>query len=213
MKSIAFIIATTVVISIIAGCSKKSGESKDQSQQQGIAGTGTPGAAAAAPNDVAGIHWTVPQGWTAQPKQQMRAATYTVPSPREGVEGGDCGVFYFGNGQGGTVQDNLNRWISQFEKGGKHEFSSKEINSLKITTIQIVGTYFAPSGPMMASQEKKANYKLLGAIVESPAGLVFFKLTGPTQTIDASESAFNQLVNSLAKDETEHASSEGSPRN
>jgi hypothetical protein len=213
MKSISFIITAIVLFSLFAGCSKKSSDSKDQGQQQNTQGTGTSATAAAAPNDVAGIHWTVPQGWTSQPRQQMRAATYAVPSPKDGVEGGDCGVFYFGNGQGGTVQDNLNRWISQFEKGGKHEFSSKEINSLKITTIQIVGTYFAPSGPMMASQEKKANYKLLGAIVESPAGLVFFKLTGPTQTIDASEPAFNQLLNSLAKDDVENSTSEASRKN
>jgi hypothetical protein len=199
MKRIHVVVVTFVSIVLIVGCAKKSSDSKDQSQQQNVP-QGAGNAALAAPNDVAGVHWIVPQGWTAQPRQQMRAATYTVPSTKEGIEAGDCGVFYFGNGQGGTVQDNLNRWISQFEKGGKHEFSSKEINGLKVTTIQISGTYFAPTGPMMASQENKLNYKLLGAIVESPAGLVFFKLTGPSQTIDGSESSFNQLINSLAKD-------------
>jgi len=41
---------------------------------------------------------------------------------------------------------------------------------------------------------------LLGAIVETPEGMVFFKFTGPEQTAAANESDFNQLVNSLQKD-------------
>ena len=199
MKNVLLTISVIVSISLISGCTKKKSESKEQSQQQNTQpGAGT--AIAAAPNDVAGIHWTVPQTWTAQPKQQMRAATYRVPSPKEGVDPGDCGVFYFGKGQGGTVEENLNRWISQFEKGGKHEVSSKDVNNLKVTTIRVTGTYLAPSGPMMESQDKKAGYKLLGAIVEGPEGLVFFKFTGPAQTVDANEAIFSQLVESLTKD-------------
>jgi hypothetical protein len=199
MKNVLFVTSIIVALSLVAGCTKKTNESKEQSQQQNAA-PGTGAAIAAAPNDVAGIHWTVPQTWTTQPKQQMRAATYGVPSPKEGVDAGDCGVFYFGKGQGGTVEENLNRWISQFEKGGKHEFSSKDVNNLKVTTIRVTGTYLAPSGPMMQSQDKKADYKLLGAIVEGPEGLVFFKFTGPAQTVDANAAAFNQLVESLSKD-------------
>jgi hypothetical protein len=195
MKKSLLVVSIIISIVLIDGCKKKANESKEQSQQLN-AGPG----ATAAPNDVAGIHWTVPQGWTAQPRQQMRAATYTVPAPKEGIEPGDCGIFYFGSGQGGTVEDNLNRWISQFEKGGKHEFSGKEINSLKVTTIQIAGTYLSPTGAMMESKDKRPNYRLLGAIVEAPQGTVFFKFTGPAQTVEATESNFNQLINSMAKD-------------
>jgi len=195
MKKTPLFVSVVVSLVLLFGCAKKTNESQQQSQQQGT----SPGAEAI-PNSIAGVHWTVPQGWTARPKLQMRAATYEVPSPIQGVEPGDCGVFYFGNGQGGSVNENLNRWISQFESGGKHAFASKEVNNLKVTMIQVSGTYLSPSGPMMESQAKKPNYRLLGAIVESPQGLVFFKLTGPAQTIDASESGFNQLVNSLTKD-------------
>jgi hypothetical protein len=195
MKKSLLVVSIIVSIVFIHGCKKKANESKEQSQQQN-AGPG----ATAAPNAVAGVHWNVPQGWIAQAKQQMRAATYMAPAPKEGLEPGDCGVFYFGSGQGGTVEDNLNRWISQFEKGGKHEFSGKETNGLRVTTIQIAGTYLSPTGAMMESKDKKPNYRLLGAIVEAPQGTVFFKFTGPAQTVDANESNFNQLINSMAKD-------------
>ena len=195
MRKSLLVVSIVASIGLIAGCSKKTNESKEQSQQQ----TAGPGAAAI-PNSVAGIHWTVPQGWTAEPRQQMRAATYKASAPKEGIEPADCGVFYFGNGQGGTVEDNLNRWISQFEKGGKHEFSNKIVNGLKLTSIQIAGTYLSPAGAMMESTVRKQDYRLLGAIVEGPQGMVFFKFTGPAQTAGAHEANFNQLVSSLAKD-------------
>ncbi len=185
-----------VSIGLMTGCTKKIDDSKKQGQQLNTTAGG-----ASAPSAVAGVHWIVPQGWASQPERPMRAATYAVPAPKEGVEAGECGVFYFGGNQGGSVNDNLSRWISQFETGGKHEFSAKEINGLKTTLIQISGTYLAPSGPAMESKGKKENYRLLGAIVEAPQGLVFFKFTGPEQTVTAAETFFNQLVNSISKDQ------------
>jgi hypothetical protein len=194
MNRVLIVASLIVALALATGCSKKSEDSKKQAQDQKT----MPGGAAVQ-NAVAGIHWTVPQNWTAQPEKPMRAATYLAPAAKEKTEPGDCGVFYFGNGQGGTVEDNLSRWISQFERGGKHEFAKKEINGLQVTTIQISGTYLAPAGPAMESQGKKEDYRLLGAIVEAPQGLVFFKFTGPAETINANQAAFNQLVDSIIK--------------
>jgi hypothetical protein len=194
MNRIKVLTLSLIALGLITGCTKKSGETKKQETQSNV----QRGAGAALPT-VAGINWSVPEGWTPQPQKPMRVATYTVPAPKEGTEAGECGVFYFGGTEGGSVNDNLNRWISQFENGGKHEFSSKEINGLKTTLVQISGAYLAPSGPMMESQGKKENFRLLGAIVEAPRGLVFFKLTGPEPTITGAESAFNSLVNSIVK--------------
>jgi hypothetical protein len=36
-----------------------------------------------------------------------------------------------------------------------------------------------------------------GAIVEAPEGLVFFKLTGPLNTVAAAENDFNSLLGSV----------------
>ena len=52
---------------------------------------------------------------------------------------------------------------------------------------------------MMQSQGKKAGWRLLGAIVEAPDGLVFFKCTGPAATMAKSEKDFQALVKSLSK--------------
>ena len=51
---------------------------------------------------------------------------------------------------------------------------------------------------MMQSQGKRPGLRLLGAIVESPEGLVFFKLTGPAATVGAAQADFEALVASFA---------------
>jgi hypothetical protein len=178
---------------VLGACNKKQPESAAQVPQQ------TPNVMAAHDaNSIAGVHWTRPERWGVQPPRQMRIATYSVPAAEGDAEGGECAVFYFGSGQGGDITANIDRWVNQFENG-KPQQSLKEVNSLKVTLVQIAGTYLAPGGPMMQSQGKKEDYRLLGAIVEAPEGSVFFKLTGPAKTIAASESDFNKLVGSLSK--------------
>lgn len=94
---------------------------------------------------------------------------------------------------------NIDRWVNQFENAGKPDRSTKEVNGLKVTLVEVAGTYLAPAGPMMQSQGKKENYKLLGAIVEAPDGSVFFKLTGPAKTVAAAEPDFNSMIDSITK--------------
>src|SRR5262245_27998711 len=48
-----------------------------------------------------GVRWTVPAGWQASAERPMRVATYTIPAA-SGGEAGECGVFFFGRGQGGS---------------------------------------------------------------------------------------------------------------
>jgi hypothetical protein len=108
-------------------------------------------------------------------------------------------VFFFGPGQGGSVQDNIDRWVHQFEDAGNADRSAKGINGLKVSMVKVQGTYAGMAGPMMGGGEKKTNYALLGAIVEAPQGMVFFKLTGPKATVGSIEPVFNDLIGSLQK--------------
>ncbi len=179
-----------IALFLLAGCSKK------QEQQQG----GTQSALLGeAKNSVAGIQWSVPKRWSEQGARQMRAATYTIPAAQGDPEPAECAVFYFGNSQGGSVDANIDRWVGQFEAGAPPARSEREVNGMKVTLVQIAGAYLAPAGPMMQSSGKKDNYRLLGAIVEGPQGSVFFKLTGPANTVSNCEGEFNALVESISK--------------
>jgi len=145
-----------------------------------------------------GIEWKVPAGWTAGGGSAMRVATYTVPAAK-GSPPGECAVFFFGAGQGGSVDANVERWSRQFEGTPKAERTSTTAAGLPVTRTQLAGTYLAPGGPMMQSTGKKTGYRLAGAIVEAPQGNVFFKLTGPAATVAAALPTFDALIASIRK--------------
>ncbi len=154
--------------------------------------------------EAAGVGWTVPARWEAQPPRMMRVATYLIPMAEGDDEPGECAVFFFGQGQGGSIDLNLQRWRDQFEteSGGTPTPAQRKstINGLSVTTVSLAGTYLASMGPMFQSGAvKKPGYKMLGAIVEAPEGNVFVKLTGPEKSVLGAEGEFQDLLNSLRK--------------
>ena len=163
----------------------------------GLSATSFP-APGAGEGSAGGIRWSVPAGWQVGAPQPMRAASYTIPAA-PGAEAGGCGVFFFGKGQGGGVEDNLQRWTSQFEGGSAPKKSEQKINGLTVHRIEISGSYLAPSGPAMQSQGKKPGWLLNGAIVEAPDGLVFFKSVGPAATIQKAQPQIEEMLKSITK--------------
>ncbi len=176
-----------IALFLMAGCSKK----QQQGDQSALLGQGK--------GAVAGVQWSVPKRWEEQGARQMRAATYIIPATQGGPEPAECAVFYFGNSQGGSVDMNIDRWVGQFETANLPARSEREVNGMKVTLVQIAGAYLAPAGPMMQSQGKKDNFRLLGAIVDGPQGSVFFKLTGPAKTVGDCEGEFDAMVGSLSR--------------
>jgi hypothetical protein len=153
---------------------------------------------------VAGLKWTPPAGWKTEGAKPMRAATYTVPPAEGDTAGAECAVYFFGDGQGGSVQENLDRWKGQMTAAGGQrpdaKIAKRTIHGLTVTTIDASGDYSGMGGPMATSKSVQNNYRLLGAIVEGPGGNVFIKFTGPAKTIAASQAKFEQLLNSVDKE-------------
>ena len=150
----------------------------------------------------AGVVWTVPSRWETQPPRTMRVATYLIPKDDADDEPGECAVFYFGRGQGGSVDLNLQRWREQFETdtGSQPSLAERKstINGLTVTTVSLAGTYLASMGPMFQSGAvKKPGFRMLGAIIEAPEGNVFVKLTGPEKTVLGADDEFQAFLNSL----------------
>jgi hypothetical protein len=151
----------------------------------------------------AGLKWTAPAGWKNEGSRPMRAATYDIaPAPGD-TDAPECAVYFFGPGQGGSVQANIDRWKTQMVAGGKPadaKIEKKTVHGLPVTTIESAGEYAGMGGPMQKSPTTKSGYRLLGAIIEGPGGNIFIKFTGPAKTIAANQSKFTQLVNSFEKD-------------
>lgn len=191
MKVYPLALLLVLLVLSMTGCTKELEQPKRPEPPSLVPG------AEATPSAVAGIRWTVPERWSGHPPRQMRVATYMIPPAEGDDEGGECAVFHFPGGQGGDLESNINRWLGQFENIDTPVRDTRKVNGLSVTTIAVGGTYLSPGGPMMQSQGKKENYRLLGAIVEAPEGLVFFKLTGPARTIAAAGKEFETLVGSV----------------
>jgi len=178
---------------LLAGCSGKDDKTAANGEKPMLT-QGSPGSHSA----VAGIGWSLPARWKEMGERPMRIATYAIPGGGEGA-GAECAVFHFGSGQGGDVKANIDRWVGQFENPTTPVEGQKEADGMKIITVTTTGTYLAPSGPMMQSAGKLTNYMLLGAIVEAPGGSVFFKLTGPSASVEGAKAEFEALLGSIKK--------------
>ena len=132
----------------------------------------------------------------------MRVAQFTLPKAEGDVENADLTVFHFG-GAGGTVEANLERWTNQMLQpdGGRSAdvatTTSFMVGDLGITLLDVPGTYAAEVRPGSGMRYYKPGFRLKAAVVETPSGPYFFKLTGPEQTVRTWEDRFSALLESI----------------
>lgn len=152
---------------------------------------------AAAPLDP-GVRWDVPHNWSEVPASSMRLATYRVPAANADAAV-ECAVYYFGPGQGGSTEANLERWLGEFENPEKPLRATSEVAGMKVTRVRVKGAYATHAAGLSAPPPVHAHQQLLAAIVEGPAGPVFFKLVGPSASVDAAAADFDRMLASLQR--------------
>lgn len=152
----------------------------------------------------AGVKWASPAGWKTEAARPMRVVTYLAPPAGGDSATAECAVYFFGPGQGGSVEANLGRWKGQMTaadgKPANAKIAKRTIHQIPVTTIDSTGDYSGMGGPMAATNSVAKNYRLLGAIIEAPAGSIFIKFTGPAKTMAARQAEFEQMLNSLDKE-------------
>ncbi len=141
----------------------------------------------------------VPDTWVSeQPANTMRLAQFQVPA-KEG-EPASVIAYYFGQGSGGSVEANVQRWESQFTTSdGKPVKASQrkaKAGMFPVTWVELNGNYargagMGPQGPVLP------DYTLLAAIVETPKGSITFHLYGPKTVVAQSRKAYEAMVNSI----------------
>ena len=152
---------------------------------------------------VAGLTFYAPAEWKAvSTSSSMRVAQFAVPRAAGDTAEGELVVYYFG-GAGGSVEANIERWLGQMQQpDGKPSTvvakrESRTINNLKVTLVDVGGTYVAEMTPGSAERHNSPNFRLRAAVIETPKGPYFIKLTGPAKTIAASDKTFERFLNSL----------------
>jgi hypothetical protein len=145
---------------------------------------------------------TVPTDWIAlKPSSSMRVAQYRVPANGRAGDA-ELVVFYFGMAQGGSVEANIDRWVTQFSSLDGQPVVPKidhlRLGGLRATTVELHGTYArgVGTGPQGAA---KADQTLLVAIIETPAGNLTFQLHGDRITVEAHRKSFETMIRSFGK--------------
>ena len=150
------------------------------------------------------LHFKAPDGWvTEKPSSAMRAAQYKLPKAEGDSEDASLVLYYFGASQGGSAQANIDRWISQIQQTDgssskdKAKTETMTVTGLKVTTVDVTGTYTAEMAPGSGTSHNDGNYRLRAAVVETPKGNYFLKLVGPAKTVGRWEQAYADYLKSF----------------
>lgn len=127
----------------------------------------------------------------------MRAGQFVYDHKDENLADVELVIFFFGAGQGGGTQANIDRWIGQFEGTPETKTEEKNMGGKKVTLLTARGTYLeSMGGPFSGNKTPKPDYTMLAAILPSEQGDVFLKLTGPTKSVEAMGDAFLKFTGS-----------------
>ncbi|MEZ6061907.1 MAG: hypothetical protein R3C19_16300 [Planctomycetaceae bacterium] len=143
--------------------------------------------------DLEGLKLRLPESWEKQESSsRLRLATYKIPAAEGDREAGELAVF----GQmGGSVADNLSRWISQFSSEGREStLTMGEVEGRSYHMANVTGTYQKPDGPpVLRKTVPTPGYAMLAVIIEVEGkGNYFLKLTGPKKTVEAQAEALRK---------------------
>ena len=126
----------------------------------------------------------------------MRKAQLKVPDEKGQ---GAAEVIFFSGNMGG-VQANVDRWFGQFQEPREKLNAKTEevtIGKHKVTYASAQGTYQSgmPGGPRTPMKDQA----LLGAIITSPQGDVYTRMTGPSELVKRSTADFKKMVEEALK--------------
>lgn len=193
MKTKLMLAAIPLIAAIACSACKGQGSTPISSPQSNSAQTNT-----------GELRFKAPEGWVVEKASStMRVAQYKLPKTEGDKDDASLVLYYFGATQGGTAQANIDRWIGQMQQPDgssskdKAKTETMTVNGLKVTTVDVTGTYTAEMAPGSQTFHNDDNYRLRAAVVETPKGNYFVKLSGPAKTIGRWDQAYNDYLKSF----------------
>jgi hypothetical protein len=193
------VISFGAAVLICCSCTKNSGAVAPNST------AAQPSSSSAQSQNAAGeLRYKVPDGWIVEKStSNMRVAQYKLPKIAGDTDDAFLVLYYFGQGQGGTPQANIDRWIDQMKQPDGSSSKDKArtealtVNGLQVTTVDVLGNYSGGMSQDSAPKDSKAIYRLRAAIIDTQKGSYFVKLTGPEKTVGHWEQAYGEYLKSL----------------
>lgn len=155
---------------------------------EAVDGSGQRGEAEGVAESGGGLSWVAPAEWRAtELASAMRIANWDA-----GPEGVEMSCALFAMPGGGSVDDNVRRWVGQFEGAGggppnDAEQASVDVAGRTVTLVRASGTYLDRGASMQAEAVRREGFGLFGAIVPMGEGTGFLKCTGPEITVQSQE--------------------------
>jgi hypothetical protein len=166
-----------------------------------IDGPAMPPPRKAPPGPAVQVTFEAPDSWQSEtPANAMRKYQYKLPAAEGDSEPGEVVVFYFGPGEGGGTQANLDRWRGQFKDAAGNPLPADATKAERFKAgewdavlIELAGT-FAAGMPGMGPTTDKPGFRMIGGVVEAPGGSYFVKATGPDATIQQHHDAIVKFI-------------------
>ncbi|PWB53743.1 MAG: hypothetical protein C3F18_07085 [Nitrosomonadales bacterium] len=147
-----------------------------------------------------GLEAHAPAAWTmVPPATDKRLAQFKITAPGEGMTA-EVIVYYFGKGEGGTAEANIERWQGQFIGAENRPVTPAvnrfQSNGMTVTTAELHGAYARGIGVGPVGVPKPGQ-TLLAAVVETPEGNLIIQLHGKAASVNAQKEAFLAFVRSI----------------
>jgi hypothetical protein len=152
---------------------------------------------------VGGLGFLVPDRWASEPTESpARAAQWRIAPPHgQTGEAMEVVVFFFGPGIGGGVKENIDAWAGLMQgSDGRPPAADPHTHTVaghRVTEVLLSGTYAQASTQPGIPPTLKPAYSLLGAVVENPAGNIYWRVTGPAIEIAELEPIFTRILDGL----------------
>lgn len=174
----------------LAGCSGKDITSYRVPKDTGAAAP-APSVAAGAPAAQPALRWDAPAGWQPQAASGLRVASFLTPG--KGGAGADVSVVTFG-GAGGDTLANINRWRGQLKLA---PISAEQLPS-EVSALEAPAGHFSVADIRGEPAEGRPSARILGAWLEEPGQVWFFKMMGPEDVVESQKDAFLQFIRSVS---------------
>jgi hypothetical protein len=153
--------------------------------------------------ELGGLRSTTPGDWKVEtPSNKFRAYQFTVPKAQGDTRDAEVVIFFFGQGSGGSADENIKRWKKMFlpPEGKSIEEVSKvetlKVGKVPLTYLDVRGTYVFKNPPFdpNAKEERHPNHRMLSVFFDNENGPYFIRLTGPAKTVEQQKKNFDEWL-------------------
>jgi hypothetical protein len=153
--------------------------------------------------NVGGLQFQLPADWQSErPETAARAGQWLVPPPAgQTSDDVEVVVFFFGPKVGGSAQENIKGWAAAVTTpDGQAATAAPQTRTIAghaFTEVLLAGTYAKPNPQPGLPPTPKPGYGLWGAVLENPAGTIYWRVTGPLAQVATLAPALEKMLDGL----------------